>query len=209
MNGGNADGDDASDSAPSELGAPPSGSSVVAPVNLAVFIDNFCLFLDSRRFGTMNQDNDNLDFVDARFDGRHDNDLLRWMKRSLVLDRNMTLFLESDEVELDMPSVCCFEEHEYAARLSTLVVYLKSVSGLSDQVNVCTVSDWPYDVFPFLDNSGRWRRNCIFGRRVRISRRLVLASWHNVEIFDALRLLTVRNMGRFPNGGAAMSSVEN
>lgn len=74
---------------------------------------------------------------------------------------------------------------EYYAHLWTLVSSLKDVNGLSGQVVVHTVLDWPYNVFLFLESFSRWGRDRDFEdfeRGMRQVRLPVFSGWHNVEI---------------------------
>lgn len=87
-----------------------------------------------------------------------------WRKRWLVFNRNGASFVRSGEVRLDMPCFRCPKEGQYVVHLSTLVSLLDSAGDLTNQVNVITVFDLPYDFLSFLENLGRWRRDCDFER---------------------------------------------
>lgn len=52
----------------------------------------------------------------------------------------------------DMPCVRGLKERLYIARLSTLVVSLKGVTGFSNQMDVYTVLRRLFDVLPSLEN---------------------------------------------------------
>lgn len=48
------------------------GDSVVALINVATYVDHYRSFLNTCQFLGMHQDGDELDFVEARFDKKHD-----------------------------------------------------------------------------------------------------------------------------------------
>lgn len=183
VNGGVADGGDASRSAFPTLEVPPSRDAVVAPVNVTDYIDSFQL-LDARRFVAMHQGCDMLNCVDLRYGGKHDIALAAWKNRSLMFYNITAPFIRYVKVQLDMPYVRRLKKREYAARLSTLVVLLDFVSNLLPQVDVHTVLDRPYNMFPFFENLGRCGRNCDFELRVGTTHRPVLEGRHNAEIFQ-------------------------
>lgn len=81
-----------------------------------------------------------------------------------------------------MPYIRCPEDCEYVARLSAPVLSVKSASGWSNQVDVYTVLEGPYDVLPVFKNFGGWGRDCNFKPRVRTRRLPMLAGWHNVKL---------------------------
>lgn len=58
----------------------------------------------------MRQDGDRLDFIDARYGGRHGTALRRRKKDWLLIDRNEILFLWFGELQLDIPYARYFEE---------------------------------------------------------------------------------------------------
>lgn len=80
-------------------------------------IDGFSLFLEARQFAAMLQDGDIFDFVEARFDSRHDTGPWSLEEPLLIFGRNGAILLESGQVQLDMPYVRYPEEHEYVACL--------------------------------------------------------------------------------------------
>lgn len=71
-NGGDADSGDANDFAPSSLGSTPSGNSVVARVILTKLTAIFRLSLEACRLAAMQQNGDELNFVNACLDERYD-----------------------------------------------------------------------------------------------------------------------------------------
>lgn len=114
------------------------------------YVDLFCLLLDAWRVATLHRDTDRLESIDARYSEGHGTTLAAWKKRCVVLDRNGAFFQGSSKLQLDMPYVPCPEEREKVACLSTLIVSLKVISGLSDQDEFYTGLHGPHDTSRFL-----------------------------------------------------------
>lgn len=85
----------------------------------------------------------------------------------VVFDHNGALFLASGTLQLSMSYVRCLEKRDYVIRLLPLVVSLKHVSVLSDQVEIYTVLDPPYSVLSLYPELGSLGRDCDFVRRMR------------------------------------------
>lgn len=180
--GGHANDDDANGSAPSPLSAPPSGSSVLASVNVTDNTDSFRTFLTARRLAVKIQIGNRLDF-DVRFSATSSTGMAAWKRGWLVLNQKGPSFLGSGGVQLDMVDVRCTEERGYIARLQTLVVMVKSASGLSNQMNVFTLLGHPFDVSPLLEKFGCSGSDFHLKRQTRTVRGSMLAGWQNVEMF--------------------------
>lgn len=148
------------------------------------------------------------DFVDARYAEKHHHTFGACKKRLQIFDRNGSSFLGSNEVRLDMPYVPCPEKREYDARLSTLVVLLKSVCGSSDQVHIFTVMDRPYNELIFLKNLSRSVCDCEFERQMRTSCRPAFVGCFDVQMLAAPLSDSGLFLRCFCSGGPAMSSVE-
>lgn len=89
-------------------------------------------------------------------------------------------------MQLNIPYVRYAEEPAYAARLSTTVVLLEDVSGLFDQLEICTVSVRPHDALNFRQKFGLCGRDCDFNRRMRTARWTAFVGWHIAEMFVVL-----------------------
>lgn len=94
----------------------------------------------------MRHDADRVDFVNAGYGRSHDTALGTCKKRWLELALNCASFVGSEELQLDMPHVCCPPKREYVANLWTLHGLLDSVSGFTSQADVYTVLERPYTV---------------------------------------------------------------
>lgn len=80
--------------------------------------------------------------------------------------------------------VPCAEKREITALLSTPIVSLKSVSGLSNQVHVYTNLVRPYNALSILKSLGRFGRDCDFERQMRTARLPSFAGLHNVGMIS-------------------------
>lgn len=114
----------------------------------------------ARRLAAKHQGSDRPDYVLALFGGRHDSVIGTEQRRWIVFHCNWASFLESGEMQIDMPLVdmslvCTLEERPHIAHLLTLVDSPKVVGGLSHQVKISTVLEKPFDIWPSLKNLGR------------------------------------------------------
>lgn len=110
----------------------------------------------------MHQNGGKLDVIISGCGGSHETAHGAWKNCWILFDSNGASFFESVELKRDIPFVRYPEKHNYLTRLSTLVLSLKGVSGLSNQFDFYTVLDRPYDSLPFLKNLGRSRRDYDF-----------------------------------------------
>lgn len=112
-------------------------------------------------------------------------------------------------MELDIPYARCPEEREYGARLSNLVVLLKSVNVRSSQVDVYKVLDKLYDVLPFLENLGRVIEVAIAALNIECKLQGVpcLRARKAVKCLRFPCLVVACYISPFSSGGVAMSAI--
>lgn len=76
---------------------------------------------------------------------------------------------------------------ENVTRLSPFVVLQGDASGLFYQIHVYTFLNQPYDILPYLKIFYRRARDCDLETGIQAAHRLVLAGWHDVEMFAVPR----------------------
>lgn len=157
----------------------------------------------------MRQTGDRLQFVDVHYSAKLGTMPGALKKLRLLFGRTVSTFTASGEVQLDMTYIKCPSAREHVARLSTPLVLLKGVSGLSDQMDVFTALMRLYDVTPFLENIGVWNANAT--SNVKCKQRVFPFWWIHVPLISLQlpRLILLCYLRWFRSDGSAMSAVAN
>lgn len=92
----------------------------------------FNFSLNIIHFAAMHQDDFWLGNVNLYFCDRHDTALAAWKKRSSVFLRNRARFTDSNQAQLHLSYIPCFEERETVTRLFIVIQSLKCASGQSN-----------------------------------------------------------------------------
>lgn len=62
---------------------------------------------------------------------------------------------------------------------------MNDVGGISREVDIYMVLDWPHNILLLIEHLGFWARDCNFKRRKQTAPRPVFALWHKVKMFAA------------------------
>lgn len=123
----------------------PSAHPVFVPVTVTDYIASFKSILEAKRFVSMPQNGDEVDFTCEGIAARHDTALGSWKNRWRLFCRNGATFARSSDTQLDMPCITCLKERENAAGQSAVIVSLREVPDLFHHLKAYTVLHWLFD----------------------------------------------------------------
>lgn len=93
------------------------------------------MFLDARQFTAMHYDGERISFTNVRVSVAHGTALKMWKKHWSLFSRESALFEKHGNSHINILYIQRLKKRLYAARLSTLFVLLKSVSGKSGKIS--------------------------------------------------------------------------